>query len=491
MELPAIPPNRAQLFEGFVQVLHDREARTRKARHDALSVPSPDDWRAALADLAEALQRLQPEGAEDSATGAATSLPRSAWPASLTPAMLAFSIDASVLQRTGDDLRLSHQLLQEALASRLLREASDSGARAAHQFWPASRWWQRKGWEVVAEIAAEGCTGDEAALWRLVRWLAVAQPEVACEAWLRAGAPALPRDLAADITRRWLPRLTDAEAEPSPLARAAIGRALGGFDLDHRPGIGLRADGLPDIDWVRIPGDRPFVYQDGEKLRLPDFDIARFPVTNRQYQAFVDAGGYADDRWWAGLAERFELPAGPRWNDANAPRETVSWYEAVAYCRWLGQALGGEIQLPTEQQWERAARGTRGAEYPWGEDYLAGCANCNEPLSEVAGGTRVGRTTAAGIYPHASVEGVHDLAGNVWEWCLNEFDQPESTRTHGAASRVLRGGSWFNNPGGLRAALRNDGSAVLRYFSIGFRVCRGSPIEPRTAGALDAGTSRR
>jgi formylglycine-generating enzyme required for sulfatase activity len=498
MSLPQIPPNRAQLFDGFLQVLHERERVARVARHDARSVPDPQHWQAVLTTLAEAMQQVQPARDApidtDAPAATATSLAQSAWPASLTPELLNFSIDASVLQRVGNDVRFTHQLLQEALASRVLRETSESGAREAQHFWPAGRWWQRNGWEVVAEIAAEACVGDDAALWRLIRWLAQAQPEVACDAWQRAGAPALPPALAAEITRHWLPRLTDDKPEPSPAARAAIGRALAGSDLDHRRGVGVRADGLPDIDWVFISGKRPFTYQKGEKgsavkLTLPDFEIARYPITNRQFQAFVDAGGYADERWWVGLAQRIETPDEPSWKDPNAPRETVSWYEAVAFCRWLGHALHGDegaIQLPTEQQWERAARGVDGREYPWGEGYRAGHANCNESSRDIDGGTYVGRTTAVGIYPYPSLDGVHDLAGNVWEWCLNEYAKPARTDIGGGASRVLRGGSWGDFAMFLRAAFCHGGHAGDRDGNIGFRVCRGSPIEPPATGALAA-----
>lgn len=489
-----VPRSRADLFDGFLAILHERERKARMARHDARSVPDFGQWLAALTELAGAMQRLQVGDAADKSAGAVTALGRGAWPSSLTMDSLNFSIDASALQCVGDDLRFTHQLLQEALASRLLLTASASDAHKASEFWPADRWWQRSGWEVVAQIAAEASAADDTALWRLIRWLAQAQPEVACEAWRAAGAPAMPQALATDIAREWLPKLTDAQQEPSPLARAAIGRALAGFDLDQRRGIGLRANGLPDIDWVVIPGDQPFVYQKGEKgsakkIKLPSFEIARYPVTNRQYQAFIDAGGYADDRWWKGLARRIETPRGPAWKDANAPRETVSWYEAVAFCRWLGDTLHGNedaIQLPTEQQWERAARGTDGREYPWGGGYRAGCANCDEPGSDIEGGTYVGRTTAVGIFPYPSSEGAHDLAGNVSEWCLNEYERPARAGIGGYEPRVLRGGSWLNDAPSLRAAYRSLGEAFDSFLNIGFRVCRGSHIEPQGAGALDA-----
>ena len=492
--LPTLPSNRAAIFDGFLQVLHGRERKAREARHDGNSAPAIDVWLAALAELAEALQNQQPtdEGPKpDAPAGAATALPRPAWPASMTPAMLAFSIDASTLQLLGEDLRFNHQLLQEALASRLLLQASVQGNPPASRFWPADRWWQRNGSEVVAEIAAEACNGDTLALWRLLAWLAQAQPEVACDAWRRAGAPALPTAWAQAIRQRWLPRLTDARTEPAPVARAAIGRALGTWGLDDRPGVGLRPDGLPDIDWVAIPGGRAFVYQHGVRLVLPTFEIARLPITHRQFQAFVDAGGYSNEHWWPGLAQRVKQPGKMRWSEPNSPRETISWYEAVAYCRWLSEQSGDDIRLPTEQQWERVARGHNAAEYPWGDGYRAGQANCDERADKIEDRTYLGRTTAVGIYPFPSPEGVLDLAGNVWEWCLNEYRDSTNRSTAGVESRVLRGGSCANDPWNLRALSRRGVHPGRRYYLIGFRVCRVSPIEQPPIGALHAGPTAR
>ena len=160
----------------------------------------------------------------------------------------------------------------------------------------------------------------------------------------------------------------------------------------------------------------------------------------------------------------------------------------MAYCRWLSVQLGADIRLPTEQQWERAARGRKGAEYHWGAGYQAGQANCNEKFDKLEGGVALGRTTAVGIYPFAGPEGVHDLAGNVWEWCLNEYNQgPSQVATAGEKSRVLRGGSWRYNRWSLCATNRRDDHPVNRDSNIGFRVCRVSLIEKRHNGALDAG----
>ena len=123
----------------------------------------------------------------------------------------------------------------------------------------------------------------------------------------------------------------------NPPERAQLWRTLGRLGLDHRPGVGLR-DGLPDIDWVEVPAGAFLFGEEKERTTLPAFRIARYPVTNAQYQTFIDDGGYQTDAWWEGLAERPE-PARGIWTDPNAPRETVSWYEAMAYSRWLDARL--------------------------------------------------------------------------------------------------------------------------------------------------------
>ena len=117
---------------------------------------------------------------------------------------------------------------------------------------------------------------------------------------------------------------------------------------------------IPDIDWVEIP-QGPFIYQDGETRELPAFWITRYLVTNEQYQTFVDDNGYAEPRWWQEL-NRPE-PEASRWTQPNRPRTNVDWYEAVAFSRWLNARLGlpeGSIRLPTELEWEKAARGEKG-----------------------------------------------------------------------------------------------------------------------------------
>ncbi len=149
----------------------------------------------------------------------------------------------------------------------------------------------------------------------------------------------------------------------------------------------------------------------------------------------------------------------------NHPRERVSWYDAVAFCRWLTSKLGYEVRLPTEQEWEKAARGTDGREYPCGNDFDATKCNTAE--------TGIGQTSALGIFlDGASPYGVLDMSGNVWEWCLNEYRNPDHIQLGGSERRVLRGGSWLNDPDGARSAYRFGYFPASRNLNLGFRILR-------------------
>ncbi|MGB0713827.1 MAG: formylglycine-generating enzyme family protein, partial [Gammaproteobacteria bacterium] len=231
----------------------------------------------------------------------------------------------------------------------------------------------------------------------------------------------------------------------------------------------------PDIAWVEIPGG-PFLYQ-GETRELPTFWLARYPVTNAQYQCFIDDGGYDEDRWWADL-EKPE-PTTPSWSAKNRPRTDVDWYEAMAFCRWFNARLGlaaDTVRLPTEIEWERAAAGREGADYPWGKGFRSGFANLDENENK-DGPWHLEQATAVGVYPHgASAEGALDLAGQVWEWCLNKHEDIDATRADGSSdSRALRGGSWFYYPDFARASFRYWDYPDYRNYHWGFRLLSSSP----------------
>jgi formylglycine-generating enzyme required for sulfatase activity len=146
----------------------------------------------------------------------------------------------------------------------------------------------------------------------------------------------------------------------------------------------------------------------------------------------------------------------------------VSWWEASAYCKW---AKG---RLPTEAEWERAARGSReNAKYSWG----------NDPIDETRAnyGRNVGQATPVGLYPKgATTEGVHDMLGNVWEWCSDWYgDYPEAhvenpKGPQSGLDRVLRGGSWSDRPVNVRVSSRYHVPPVVRGSNIGFRCVRES-----------------
>jgi formylglycine-generating enzyme required for sulfatase activity len=238
---------------------------------------------------------------------------------------------------------------------------------------------------------------------------------------------------------------------------------------------------VPDIDWVLIEDKAPFIYGEGEtktSMRVASFEMSRYPVTVAQYQAFLDADdGFKNPEWWRELSTDDEHKSHPRLPDFkhdNHPAHNVSWYDAIAFCKWLSYKLKREISLPSEQQWEKAARGADGREYPWGGDkYQEGFANIDETVSKV-GRNYLEETSTVGMYPHGrSPYGILDMSGNVWEWCMNEYDDTSRTQLSGSDTRVLRGGSWIHGGTGARCADRLRYYPDGRYGSHGFRlVCR-------------------
>ena len=251
--------------------------------------------------------------------------------------------------------------------------------------------------------------------------------------------------------------------------RLEIGKKLAEFG-DVRPGVVCR-DGLPDIIWIDIPGGRIRLSNIDHVFKVEPFRMAKYLVTNAQFEAFINAkDGYQNYEWWKDIFYEKALAA-PAWREANSPRETVSWFKAVTFCRWLSHRTGSKIRLPTEWEWQHAAtEGDLMRQYPWSGEWDMSRSNSKE--------SRLNRTTAVGMYPRgATQQGVMDMSGNVWEWCLNTYEHPEAPESLSIdelyAPRVLRGGSW--DMGVLAVWGRNRFYAGYQSGYIGFRLVQDIP----------------
>jgi formylglycine-generating enzyme required for sulfatase activity len=188
------------------------------------------------------------------------------------------------------------------------------------------------------------------------------------------------------------------------------------------------------------------------------FAIGKYEVTFEEWDACVADGGCGGHK------------PNDRWGRGRQPVINVSWNHADAYVSWLSERTGEEYRLPSEAEWEYAARAGTTTRYSWGDEITPDHANY---------GGNVGRTTEVGSYA-ANPWGLHHMHGNVWEWvedCLNETYEgaPEdgsAWTTGNCSSRVVRGGSWDLGPGGLRSARRFGVVPGNRNYNLGFRVAR-------------------
>ena len=394
------------------------------------------------------------------------------WPAEETPPdrVLDLAADANIIEMPVDrqTVRFYHQLLQEYFAARKMLTQEPASLAA---FWRAPRLeaempaWSRPennyeplppppgtGWEETTILAAAMAREDDGAF---LEALLRINPVLAGRCLLQAAGNG-----SAGFRQAVIAELLTAIADPEVALRVRIaaGDVLG--ELGD-PRIG---------EMVTVPAGR-FLMGEGREqheVSLPDYRIGKFPVTNAEYGRFIDAGGYRDRRWWtdAGWLEVGEKRGEPRfWHDArfnkpNRPAMGLSWYECVAYCRWLSAETGERWRLPTEAEWEKAARGVDGRIFPWGSAFDASRLNGRGPRDR-----QVCTTTPVGAYPTGvSHFGLFDCVGNVWEWCATRWKKPfpydtaqdewQADYLQGQNLRVLRGGSWYDTQEATRCMHR-------------------------------------
>jgi len=195
----------------------------------------------------------------------------------------------------------------------------------------------------------------------------------------------------------------------------------------------------------------------GKTVKVKPFAMSIYPVTNREYEEFDPSHREKRDKYS---------------DQDDQPVVRVSWEDAVRYCQWLSEKTGEQYRLPTEAEWEFAASGGGQRQYPWGnEEPGPKRANYSE--------SKIGKTTPVGSYPLGMTpEGLFDMAGNVWEWCDDWYDEDKEN-----SGRVVRGGSFYLNDLILRCAARSGIDPLLWNLNCGFRVVRGPsscPSEPLT-----------
>jgi|GEM_PF-1847205 len=485
------PRNKGDLFGRFVTLLMEERGKTA----DRPDRPWIDETlqKQALAALAYRMQR------ERTGTSVTPDFVLETFRQAVKTAspdhLLYFAVSASILEQT-DTVRFSHQLLQEYFAAYEMGEDLGRGVPASKYF-PSDEWWTPTGWEETAVLLG----GMERDCTQVVEWLTPIQPDLAYKIATESGA---------DCAKAALQALYEpAEgARRSPYVVAEWGRL--NHENDKRPGVGVievkiplpegegfRVRALPDLAWCDVPAGT-FLYGDDKKpvtLRYA-FKIAKYPITFRQFQTFIDSGEYDHPDWWVGFPTDYQpQPIKKQYNPYhNHPRDAVSWYQAVAFTRWLDNKyrsaglMGSdvELRLPTEHEWEYAARGTDGRDYPWGDGYRVGYANLDEQERGV-GPYFLNQTTAVGNYPQGkSPFDVLEMAGTIFEWCLNDHKNPETIDGYGNGQyKVLRGGSFYYGQYFAAASFRNRYSPNLVDNDLGFRVVLSAPIASLASASSD------
>ena len=301
------------------------------------------------------------------------------------------------------------------------------------------------------------------------------------------------------LTERMLGR------EDSVPDRIRFGVSLGAMG-DGRRGVALNDNGAPDFLWSTelLPPQDGFLMgasDDDDEARESErpqfmcrsitqpYHIAIHPVTVAQFEAFVAANGYQTERWWTADGWKWkeaEKVEGPEYlgysryfSVSNVPVTGVSFFEALAFCKWLNDFSDDspwEFDLPTEMEWEFAARGASGTLYPWGSENDDLLDRCHFGEAGISHPSAVGLFGTAG---QSVASGLLDQSGNVWEWTKSNWSKyPDFEPIEPKDAKVLRGGSFDYVPEYLRSSARGRDPLGIRYNDFGFRVCCRPHFDP-------------
>lgn len=280
--------------------------------------------------------------------------------------------------------------------------------------------------------------------------------------------PALERLILAALAKEPARRPDSCQAFREALELALPGLALGGAAATIADLPAIVRDGRGS-EMVLVPAGAFLMGRRKRRVHLDAFYIDRTPITNREFSTFMEVTGYRPSDPAASRFVPHLLGGKLSKREESHPVVHVSWFDARAYALWVGK------RLPSEAEWEKAARGVDGRKYPWGRA---------EPSKKRAHyGNKDGSTVAVGSHPEgASPYGVLDLSGNVWEWC-EDFDDPDfyedgppnnPRNEHPGERLVMRGGSYMFGPHALRTTARTSFEPHYRFGGGGFRCARSA-----------------
>jgi formylglycine-generating enzyme required for sulfatase activity len=226
-----------------------------------------------------------------------------------------------------------------------------------------------------------------------------------------------------------------------------------------------------------------------DTISLKPFEIGRYPVTNQWFEKFIKDGGYKNPKYWSEEGKKWledEKITHPRfwhdrkWNCPNSPVVGVCWYEADAFCKWLTQTRKDShiYRLPSEEEWQAAAVGKDGREYPWKGKWQEKMCNTSE--------TEIHKTSSVGIFIKGNTPNTDlaDMAGNVWEWTCSDYKTKKQlkdfilnlSREKAQQNPALRGGSFIGFKDGVRCVSRTFYYPDYRGYDFGFR-CARTPVK--------------